>query len=54
MGGDMSTKDKVLMDKKTYEELMNYLVKGKEIHINLYNIVECKRIEKDRILSNSH
>lgn len=29
------------MDKRTYDELMNYLVK-----------VECKRIEKDRIQSN--
>lgn len=30
------------MDKRTYEELMNYLVK-----------VECKRIEKDRITGGS-
>ncbi|CDW78962.1 UNKNOWN [Stylonychia lemnae] len=33
----LAAKDKVTMDKKTYEELMNYLVK-----------VECKRIEKDK------
>ena len=35
---NQSNKEKVMMDKRTYEELMNYLVK-----------VECKRIEKDRV-----
>ena len=34
---NISQKEKVMMDKKTYEELMNYLVK-----------VECKRLEKDK------
>lgn len=41
MANNLTAKDKVQMDKKTYDELMNYLVK-----------VECKRIEKDRIQSN--
>ena len=32
-----------MMDKKTYEELMNYLVK-----------VECKRLEKDKNSNFNH
>eukprot|EP00347_Sterkiella_histriomuscorum_P012534 403368205 len=40
---NLTAKDKVLMDKKTYEELMNYLVK-----------VECKRIERDKNQSNHY
>jgi len=30
-------KEKVMLDKKTYEDIMNYLIK-----------IECKRIERDK------
>lgn len=40
-----------MMDKKTYDELMNYLVKGKPSCHNTLP-VECNRIERDRLVSN--
>ena len=36
----MTSKDKVTLDKKTYEDIMNYLIN-----------VECKRIESDKTSS---
>ncbi len=38
-----------MMDQKTYNDLMNYLIKGKYFHINS-NLAECKRIERDKVL----
>lgn len=36
-----------MLDKKTYDEILNYLVKGKCPYFFISIIVECKRLEND-------
>ena len=43
VGVTIGSKERVMMDQKTYNELMNYLIKA-----------ECRRLEKDKISGSSN
>jgi len=40
-----------MIDQRTYNELMSFIIKSKQDHRHLLNIDECKRIERDKIQS---